>query len=211
MSITPDIEAARRVLNALSNPNHKNTMKPTLDSHDRALAAVITAQNAAADAIGKRQTAAQAIVASFNASPSEAALAQAVAAQVEIGALNTIRDALPAGEHRERWLRDGYVVEHRDELVGLLAAELETRLKPRLQWVRGIASRIAKLSERLALREESATALAACSIEADALDDSIAGSSAAESAARRTLAILANSPTSVSLNDARETIKLLTF
>jgi hypothetical protein len=183
----------------------------TLETHDAAMAALVNQQTKAAEAVGKRLAAAQAVTASFNASPSEAALAQAVAAQVEIGALNTLRDALPAAEHRERWLRDAYVLEHRDALVGLLTAELETRLKPRLQWVRGIASKIAKLSERLALREEGATALAAASIEADQLDDSIAGSSAAESAARRTLAILANSPTSVSLNDARETIRMLTF
>jgi hypothetical protein len=183
----------------------------TLETHDAAMTALVNQQNKAAEAVGKRQTAAQAIVASFGASPTEAGLAQAVAAQMEIVALNTIRDALPVAEHRERWLRDAYVTQHRDELVSLLSVELEDRLKPRLQWVRGIASKIAKLSERLALREEGATALAAASIEADQLDDSIAGSSAAESAARRTLAILANSPTSVSLNDARETIKLLTF
>jgi len=200
-----DIEAARKTLSRL-------TMKPlSLENHDTAMTALVTAQNAAAEAVGKRLAASQAIVASFNASPSEAALAQAVAAQVEIGALMTLRDALPAGEHRVRWLLDGYVSQHRDELVSLLSAELETRLKPRLQWVRGIASKIAKLSERLALREESATALAACSIEADQLDDSIAGASAAESAARRALAVLMNAPSSVSLSDARETIKMLTF
>jgi len=203
--MTRDLQAARKTLSRL-------TMKPlSLENHDTAMTALVTAQNAAAEAVGKRLAASQAIVASFNASPSEAALAQAVAAQVEIGALMTLRDALPAGEHRVRWLLDGYVSQHRDELVSLLSAELETRLKPRLQWVRGIASKIAKLSERLALREESATALAACSIEADALDDSISGSSAAESAARRTLSILANSPSAVSLSDARETIKMLAF
>jgi hypothetical protein len=175
------------------------------------MTALVNQQNKAAEAVGKRLAAAQAIVASFNASPTEAGLTQAVAAQGELAALAKIAEALPAGERRERWLRDAYVLEHRDALVGLLAAELEDRLKPRLQWVRGIASKIAKLSERLALREEGATALAAASIEADQLDDSIAGASAAESAARRTLSILANSPTAVSLNDARETIKLLTF
>jgi len=203
--MTRDLQAARKTLSRL-------TMKPlSLENHDTAMTALVTAQNAAAEAVGKRLAASQAIVASFNASPSEAALAQAVAAQVEIGALMTLRDALPAGEHRVRWLLDGYVSQHRDELVSLLSAELETRLKPRLQWVRGIASKIAKLSERLALREESATALAACSIEADQLDDSIAGASAAESAARRALAVLMNAPSSVSLSDARETIKMLTF
>jgi len=203
--MTRDLQAARKTLSRL-------TMKPlSLENHDTAMTALVNQQNQAAEAVGKRLAASQAIVAAFNASPSEAALAQAVAAQMELGALNTLRDALPVAEHRERWLRDGYVSQHRDELVSLLSAELETRLKPRLQWVRGIASKIAKLSERLALREESATALAACSIEADQLDDSIAGASAAESAARRALAVLMNAPSSVSLSDARETIKMLTF
>jgi len=199
-----DIEAARKTL-------HRLTMKPTLDSHDRALAAVITAQNAAALALQNRISAAERIVSTFKSTPSEAGLAHAVSAQMELGALNTLRDALPVAEHRERWLRDAYVVEHRDALVGLLSAELEGRLKPRPQWKRVVAAKIAKLAERLALREESSTSLAACSIEADQLDDSIAGASAAESAARRALAVLMNAPSSVSLSDARATIGMLTF
>jgi len=187
-------------------------MKPiSLNEHDTAMTSLVTAQNKAAEAVGKRQTAAQNIITAFHSSPTEAGLTQAVTAQVEIGALNTLRDALPVAEHRERWLRDAYVVEHRDALVGLLSAELEDRLKPRPQWKRVVAAKIAKLSERLAMREESSTSLAACSIEADQLDDSIAGASAAESAARRALAVLMNAPSSVSLSDARETIKMLAF
>jgi hypothetical protein len=211
MSITPDIEAARRVLNALSNPNHKNTMKPTLDSHDRALAQIITAQNAAALALQSRISNAERIKAAFTAGPSETAIAGAVAAVGELDALNTLQSALPPAEHRERSVRDDYVAQHRDELIGLLSAELENRLTPRPQWRRAVAAQIAKLSERLALREEGATALAAASIEADKLDASIAASAAAEGAVRRAIADLASNPTFQTLNDAKGSLSTLNF
>jgi hypothetical protein len=212
MSITPDLAAARRVLSALANPNNQNSMKQTtLDSHDRALAAVITAQNAAADAIGKRQTAAQAIVASFAASPSEQGLAQAIAAQNELAALAKIADALPDPSRREQALRDRYTVQNRDALLDILTADLSARLKPRPAWRRSIAAQIARLSETLALREAPQAELAAASNEADRLDGTLAASDHAEREARRSIADFANAPSFTTLNDARGIIGTLNF
>ena len=203
-----DIEAARTTLSRLT----KNSMKPlSLPQHDINLAALITAQAAAADAIGKRQTAAQKVVASFTTSPTESGLAQAINAQQELVALLSIADSLPPAEHRERQARDGYVAAHKDELIQLLTTELEIRLKPRPQWRRTIAAQIAKLSERLALREEGSLALAAASAEADQLDNAIANSSAAEGGVRRYLNDLFNNPTFAALNDVRGSLSTLDF
>ena len=203
--MTRDLHAAQKTLQKL-------TMKPlSLKDHDIAIDTLIASQAAAAEAVNKRQTAAQKVVASFTASPSEGALAQAVNAQGELDALAKIAEALPAAEHRERWLRDEYVTLHRDALFTLLSADLEDRLKPRPQWKRAVAAKIARLSERLAMREEGALDLARASAEADALDNSIAGASAAESAARRALSVLTNSPSFAALTDARATVGMLTF
>jgi len=183
----------------------------TLENHDAAMAALVTAQNKAAEAVGKRQTAAQAIVASFNAAPTEAGLAQAINAQLELVGLLSIAEALPPSEHRERQARDTYVRQHRDELIDIITAELEIRLKPRPQWRRTIAAKIARLSERLALREEGSVALAAASAEADQLDNAIANSAAAEGGVRRYINDLANNPTFAALNDARGSLSTLDF
>jgi hypothetical protein len=183
----------------------------SLENHDAALSALVASQNAAALALQSRISAAERIVSTFAAAPSETALAGAVAAVGELDALNTLQSALPPAEHRERSVRDAYVAQHRDELITLLSAELEARLKPRPQWRRAVAAQIAKLSERLALREEGVTALAAASIEADRLDASIAASAAAEGAVRRAIADLASNPTFTALNDAKGSLSTLNF
>jgi hypothetical protein len=202
---TQDIEAARKTL-------HRLTMKQTtLTDHDAALAAVIRQQNQAADAIGKRQTAAQAIVASFAASPSEQGLAPAIAAQGELVALQSIADALPPAEHRDRQLRDDYCRRHRDELLDILTADLSNRLKTRPAWRRAIAGQIARLSETMALREAPQAELAAASNEADRLDGTLAASDHAEREARRSIATFANEPTFQNLTDARGSIEALNF
>ena len=203
-----DIEAARTTLSRLT----KNSMKhATLETHDTALATLITAQATAAAALQSRITLAERTKAAFVSSPSEAALTSAVAAVAELDALHTLMDAMPPAEHRERQARDGYVAAHRDELIGILNAELEIRLKPRPQWRRTIAAKIARLSERLALREEGALALAAASAEADQLDNAIANSSAAEGGVRRYLNDLFNNPTFAALNDVRGSLSTLDF
>ena len=206
--MTHDIEAARTTLARLT----KNSMKPlSLPQHDINLAALITAQAAAASALQSRIASAERIKSAFTASPSEAGLAQAINAQQELVALLSIADSLPPAEHRERQARDAYVAQHRDELIGILTTELDTRLKPRPQWRRTIAAKIARLSERLALREEGALALAAASAEADQLDNSIANSSAAEGGARRYLNDFFNNPTFAALNDVRGSLSTLDF
>ena len=203
-----DIEAARTTLSRLT----KNSMKPlSLPQHDINLAALITAQAAAADAIGKRQTAAQAIVAAFSTSPTEAALAQAIAAQGELVALASVADALPDPAHREASVRDQYATTHRDELLDLLTSDLSARLKPRPAWRRAIAGQIAKLSETLALREAPQAELAAASTEADRLDNNLAASDHAEREARRAIADFANAPSFTTLNDARGIIGTINF
>ena len=203
--MTDDLHAAQKILQKL-------TMKPlSLKDHDIAIDTLIASQAAAAEAVNKRQTAAQKVVASFTTSPTESGLAQAVNAVAELDALHTLMDAMPPAEHRERQARDGYVAAHRDELIQLLTTELEIRLKPRPQWRRTIAAKIARLSERLALREEGALALAAASAEADQLDNSIANSAAAEGAVRRYLNDLFNNPTFAALNDVRGSLSTLDF
>jgi len=205
--MTHDLQAAQKTLHRLTHPMKQTT----LENHDAAMAALVTAQNKAAEAVGKRQTAAQAIVASFNAAPTEAGLAQAINAQLELVGLLSIAEALPPSEHRERQARDTYVRQHRDELIDIITAELEIRLKPRPQWRRTIAAKIARLSERLALREEGSVALAAASAEADQLDNAIANSAAAEGGVRRYINDLANNPTFAALNDARGSLSTLDF
>ena len=203
--MTDDLHAAQKILQKL-------TMKPlSLKDHDIAIDTLIASQAAAAEAVNKRQTAAQKVVASFTTSPTESGLAQAVNAVAELDALHTLMDAMPPAEHRERQARDGYVAAHRDELIQLLTTELEIRLKPRPQWRRTIAAKIARLSERLALREEGALALAAASAEADQLDNSIANSAAAEGAVRRYLNDFFNNPTFAALNDVRGSLSTLDF
>ena len=206
--MTHDIEAARTTLARLT----KNSMKhATLETHDTALAALITAQAAAATALQTRIASAERIKASFTASPTESGLAPAVNAQQELVALMSIAASMPPAEHRERQARDGYVAAHRDELIQLLTTELEARLKPRPQWRRTIAAKIARLSERLALREEGSLALAAASAEADQLDNAIASAGAAEGGARRYLNDFFNSPTFAALNDVRGSLSTLDF
>jgi len=183
----------------------------SLTDHDAALAAVIRQQNQAADAIGKRQTAAQAIVAAFSTSPTEAGLAQAVAAQGELVALQSIADAMPDPSRREQALRDRYTVQNRDALLDILTADLSNRLKPRPAWRRSIAGQIARLSETMALREAPQAELAAASAEADRLDNSLAASDHAEREARRSIAEFANAPSFATLNDARGIIGTLNF
>jgi hypothetical protein len=183
----------------------------SLTDHDAALAAVIRQQNQAADAIGKRQTAAQQAVASFAASPSEQGLAQAIAAQNELAALAKIADALPDPSRREAALRDSYAARNRDDLLDILTADLSARLKPRPAWRRSIAAQIARLSETLALREAPQAELAAASTEADRLDSTLAASDHAEREARRSIADFANAPSFTTLTDARGIIGTLNF
>ena len=202
---TQDIEAARKTL-------HRLTMKQTtLDSHDRALAQIITAQNAAALALQNRIATAERIISTFTAAPSETAIAGAVAAVAELDALNTLQSALPPAEHRERSVRDRYTAQHRDELLDILTADLSARLKPRPAWRRAIAGQIAKLSETLALREAPQAELAAASTEADRLDNNLAASDHAEREARRAIADFANAPSFTTLNDARGIIGTINF
>jgi hypothetical protein len=183
----------------------------TLDSHDRALAQIITAQNAAALALQSRISAAERIVSTFTSAPSETAIAGAVAAVAELDALNTLQSALPPAEHRERSVRDDYCRRHRDELLDILTADLSNRLKPRPAWRRAIAGQIARLSETMALREAPQAELAAASNEADRLDGTLANSDHAEREARRSIATFANEPTFENLNDARGIIGTLNF
>ena len=218
--MTRDLEAARKTLQKL-------TMKAlSLKDHDIAIDTLIASQAAAAAALQGRISNAERTKAAFVSSPSEAALTSAVAAApngtiegcvcavaavAELDALHTLMDAMPPAEHRERQARDGYVAAHKDELIEILTAELEIRLKPRPQWRRTIAAKIAKLSERLALREEGALALAAASAEADQLDNAIANSSAAEGGVRRYINDLANNPSFAALNDVRGSLSTLDF
>jgi hypothetical protein len=183
----------------------------SLENHAAALSALVASQNAAAAAIGKRQTAGQAIVASFAASPSEQGLAQAIVAQGELDALAKLQDALPVPARREQALRDHYATTHRDELLDIITADLSARLKPRPAWRRSIAAQIARLSETLALREAPQSELAAASNEADRLDNSLAASDHGEVEARRAIATFANQPSFQTLNDARGIIGTLNF
>jgi hypothetical protein len=205
MSITQDIEAARKTL-------HRLTMKTlSLENHAAALSALVASQNAAALALQSRIANAERIKAAFAAAPSESTIAGAVAAVAELDALNTLQSALPPAEHRERSVRDDYCRRHRDELLDILTADLSNRLKTRPAWRRAIAGQIAKLSEALALREAPQAELAAASTEADRLDGTLAASDHAEREARRSIADFANAPSFTTLNDARGIIGTLNF
>jgi hypothetical protein len=183
----------------------------SLTDHDAALAAVIRQQNQAADAIGKRQTAAQQAVASFAASPSEQGLAQAISAQGELDALAKLQDALPDPSRREAALRDSYAVKHRDDLVALLTDDLAYRLKGKSAWRQKRASEIAKLSELLALAEAPQAALANASNRAAALDAELAQGDLLEREARRNVASFAHDPTAENLNNARGALTTISF
>lgn len=183
----------------------------TLDSHDRALAQIITAQNAAADAIGKRQTAAQQAVASFAASPSEAGLAQAIAAQSELDALQSIADAMPDPAHRERQLRDSYATRHRDELVALMQSDLAARLKNCPAWRKAKAAEVGRLTTIIAERELPPDELAAATNRANALDAEIADADHRERECRRNVASFAHDPSAENLNNARGALSTISF
>ena len=203
--MTHDLQAARKTLQKL-------TMKAlSLETHDAALAALITAQAAAATALQTRIASAERTKAAFVSSPSESALVGAVAAVAELDALHTLMDAMPPAEHRERSVRDRYTAQHRDELLDILTADLSARLKPRPAWRRAKAAEIARLSEVLALREVSQADLAAASTEADRLDNNLAASDHAEREARRAIADFANAPSFTTLNDARGIIGTINF
>ena len=185
--------------------------QPSLTDHDAALAAVIRQQNQAADAIGKRQTAAQAIVAAFSTSPTEAGLAQAIAAQGELVALASIADALPDPSRREQALRDSYAVKHRDDLVALMQSDLATRLKNCPAWRKSKAAEVGRLTTIIAERELPPDELASATNRANVLDAEIGNADHRERECRRNLAAFTHDPSAQTFSDARGALTTISF